>query len=50
MAAITYTQIADELNISRSYLYMLRVFEIHNDKWDSSIIDFIKKYMMEINI
>ena len=48
MAAITATQIADELNISRSYLYLLRkngVFTLENNKWDTSVIDTVSNYM-----
>lgn len=48
MAAITATQIADELNISRSYLYLLRkngVFTLENNKWDTSVIDTVRNYM-----
>ena len=48
MAPMTATQIADKLNISRSYLYLLQkngVFVLKNNRWDSSIIDDVEEYM-----
>ena len=48
MAPTTAIRIANELNISRSYLYLLRkngVFELNDNKWDSNVIDIIKDYM-----
>ncbi|MCM1062258.1 MAG: Dam family site-specific DNA-(adenine-N6)-methyltransferase [Eubacterium sp.] len=48
MALTTATQIAYELNISSSYLFALLekgVFVLKNNKWDTAIIDDIKKYM-----
>jgi len=52
MAKTTATQIADKLNISRSYLYLLRnsgVFKLNNDKWDTSVIDTVRKYINNKN-
>lgn len=48
MALTTATKIAYELNISSSYLYTLLengVFSLKNNKWDTAIIDDVKKYM-----
>ncbi len=48
MALTTAAKIAYELNISSSYLFTLLengVFSLKNNKWDTAIIDDVKKYM-----
>ena len=54
MADTTATKIAEELNISRSYLYRLHqdgVFKLvirnGRERWDTSVIDIVRNYLSE---